>query len=507
MRSGHTKDVADLIDLARIFHRAGPVEGRTIARSVLEGSDGLKPKLYQAVRDNPELSERELAARVFGDVVPDAQKFSRLKSRLKALLLDAIPFLDLEQGNYSGYMSAVYGVARASFVCQILLLLSARDLAASIARKTLPVAIKMEEWSSAMQLLLILRADAMHKRKTKRYQFYADEYLHCERLLAAENMSKVQTEEIQMVFTNHAGPQPKHVERTVEAAARAIVLVETHPSFKLSFSALRLRSIAAQLQEDYDETIKISDEAATLFRRYPQFYTKARQGEFAIHKLVAAIHIRLHSIADEAILECRQCIDHSKNNWFVYREYEFLHLMHTLCFAPAMAVVEEVLVHPRYPGLSKMASERWELFRLYAEYTTGRRVPIRNPGDFSRLLPTFTADKTGHNTGLIVLHVLLLAERGQFADLVDRVDFIRGYRKRFLRGAQHSHASLFFKMTALIELADLDVKRLDKKARSLYLELLRTEREEPIQGEVILPYSWIWNRLRSLLREYHPLLS
>lgn len=495
-----------MIDLVRIFNRGGPVEARTISRSSLERSEGFQARLYQTVRDAPELSEREIAARVFGEATGDARKFTRLKSRLKLLLLDSLPFLNLERGEYSEYLGAVYVVARSSFLAQILLLLSARDLAASIARKALAKAMRIEEWNNAMQLLLVLRADAMHKRKPKLYRFYAEEYLHCERLLAAENLSKVQTEQLQMIFTRHAGPQPEQKEIAAEAASKADTLARSNPSFKLSFSALRLRSIAAQLHDEYAGTIAICNETTLLLDRYPQFHTKARQGEFAIDKLVAAIHIRCKDEAEKAIAECRECIERSKNNWFVYREFEFLHLMHTSRFHEAMAVVDDILSHPRFSSLSKMASERWQLFRLYAEYATGKRVPIRDVGDFVRLLPTFSADKTGLNTSLVILHVLLMAERGQFADLGDRAEFIRGYRKRFLRGSEHSHAAHFFKMLASIELSDMSLKKLDKRSRALYLELMRIEREEPIQGEVILPYTWVWNRLRELLREYHPLV-
>ena len=37
----------------------------------------------------------------------------------------------------------------------------------------------------------------------------------------------------------------------------------------------------------------------------------------------------------------------------------------------------------------------------------------------------------------------------------------------------------------------------------MLVELRRIEREEPIQGEQILPYTWVWNMLMNRLKDYH----
>jgi hypothetical protein len=39
----------------------------------------------------------------------------------------------------------------------------------------------------------------------------------------------------------------------------------------------------------------------------------------------------------------------------------------------------------------------------------------------------------------------------------------------------------------------------------MLVELKRMESEEPIQGEVILPYSHVWSRIMNVLRDYHPI--
>jgi hypothetical protein len=62
----------------------------------------------------------------------------------------------------------------------------------------------------------------------------------------------------------------------------------------------------------------------------------------------------------------------------------------------------------------------------------------------------------------------------------------------------------FFKMLELIETCDLNYIKIVRRSRALLEELKRSEESEPIQGEQILPATWIWNRLMEHLHEYHP---
>jgi hypothetical protein len=179
--------------------------------------------------------------------------------------------------------------------------------------------------------------------------------------------------------------------------------------------------------------------------------------------------------------------------------------MRSLRFRQALELLRGVFKHERYHTQPDPSKEKWELFRLYGEFVNEEQVPIKTPSDFGALVPTLTPDKTGFNTSMIVLHILLLTQRKEFGNLRDRLEFVKGYRKRYLKGPENSQSSYFLRMMNLIETHDLNYKRITRSASKMLVELKRIEEEEVIQGERILPYSWIWNYLMMSLREYHPL--
>ena len=100
---------------------------------------------------------------------------------------------------------------------------------------------------------------------------------------------------------------------------------------------------------------------------------------------------------------------------------------------------------------------------------------------------------------------MLLAERKQFGELRDRIEFVRYYRKEHLKGAENTQMNRFFRMLELIEKHDLNYNMIVKNSHKFIDEIKHSEDTEAIQGEQILPFTWIWNRLMEHLREYRPL--
>jgi hypothetical protein len=424
---------------------------------------------------------------------------------LKLVLVNSLFFLDLGRGGFSSYSVTFFIVNQTVFLAKVLGMLGASTLSASLAKQCLGKAMTIEEWSPAMELLFILRSAASREGNKKTFKIYSEEYTYCQKLLAGQQEAELCIERLQIAFVSSGGEKSEHANDAEIAATRVDRLAVELPSFKLNFLALRLHSYAAQIRMDYRASLELCDRAFSLLDRYPQFSNRARRAEYAIMRLLSSVQIRETAIAEAAIEQCSLYLNDLENNWFTFKECQYLFFMQTMRFTEANMLVKSILSHPRYFTLTVAAREKWELFQLYSLYATDQLVPIEVPSDFSTLIPAFVSDKTGLNTAMILLHILLLVERKQFAELRDRTEFIKGYRKRFLKGTQSSHVAHFFAMLGLIETCDLNYKKISRRSNKLLMELRRMESEEPIQGQSILPYSWIWERLMDRLREYHPL--
>ena len=517
MLERQSKTLRELHELVGIISVTGPEKRKGLSLDVLRRSPRPFAKLYRSLVKDSNLNEsgalKALTVVVSGEssvtrepgLIMDKSRFNRVKSDLKSRLLDTLFLLDLGNAGYSDYSLTLFAVNRTMFLARTLVALGARDLSESLAKSGIAKAMLVEEWSAAMEFLFILRGTASQAGDAKAYQFYMSEYLQCQRLLAAEHEAESRMEQLQLGFARRGGELPSHAAFAENAADRVDELAATYPSFKLSFLAIRLRAAAAQLRMDHRTSLGVCSRAFALLDRYPQFSNPARRAEYAITMLVSAGQLKDTPAAEKAIQECNRYLTSRKNNWFIFKEYEYLYLMRTLRFDEARALIRSIFSHDRFNLQSEAAKEKWGLFRLYAEYVGGDRVPVKTPADVGALIPMFAADKTGFNTSMVLLHVLLLARREQFAEMRDRMEFIKGYRKRHLKGPENTHAAHFFTMLALIDTCDLNYRKIVSRSANLLRELKRMESEESIQGELILPYSYMWQQILEALQAYHHL--
>ncbi len=505
-------------ELVRIVSTVGPSEGSMASLKVIAKSQAPYARLFRVLHEDSNLTEAGALNEIFpikSNSAVDAKlngrsahsisgRYRKVKSRLRIRLLNTLFVLNLSEAKHSEYSQILFTVNRMVFLARVLRVFSSREFSASIAKAGLTKAMMIEEWSSAMEFLSILRSDAARRGAVKAHRLYLAQWDRCQLLLMSEEKAKISIESLQLAFAKTGGENPSHAAEAEKAAEIAYGFAKEFPSFKLSFIALRLRVQATQLRMNYPETLKVCDEAFEILQQYPIFSNHARNSEYALMGLVASVQGRIREGVPRYLALCEEHLDKRKDNWMTLKEFQYIYLMQILAFQAAYRVVQEVLSNPRYGIQTEAVHDRWNLFLLYAELTTGMRVPITKIEDFNVLVHSYTADKAGLNTAMILLHVLLLAERKQFGELRDRIDFIRGYRKRHLKGSENSQMNRLFRMLQLIETCDLHYIKIVRKSRALLDELKKSEETEPIQGEQILPATWIWNRLMEHLREYHP---
>jgi hypothetical protein len=509
MPTAQSKLTGDLRELVRIASATLPKQIVAVSKAQLTRSNKATARLFRALAEFPEHSDAQLMQhlQIEGEGANRIQsKFRMVKSRLKKQLLTSLFSLDLELAGFSSYSLISFEVYRSKFLARVLAMLNARELSVNISRTGLMKAKEVEDWASAMEFLIVLRSASAQEGQSRSFSVYSKEYLYCQKMLAAEQEAITENERLQMIFARSGQERPELVSAIQQTAVNLQETVQKYPSFKLQLLLVRMKLNEAQLSRNYSKAIQTCEEAVELLDQFPRFSNRARRAYYALNQLAASVQMHDQESAEKAIVNCKEYLLEHEDNWFVFKEWEFLHLMHTLRFSEAYTLVLYVFNHKRYTVLTEPAKEKWELFRLYADFVTDHSVEIKASSELSDLAPIYSADKTSFNTNIVLLHLMLIADRMDFAQLRDRAEFLKGYRKRFLRGRENSHAAHFFGMLGMIETCDLDYKKIVSRTSKLRVELLRIEKEDAIQGELILPYSWIWERLMERLQKYHHLL-
>jgi hypothetical protein len=224
------------------------------------------------------------------------------------------------------------------------------------------------------------------------------------------------------------------------------------------------------------------------------------------------LFLRDYELGYASVQKCALLFPKGSNNWFVYMEYYFLLTMHTQHFVEAEGIYKEISTHPRFESQPAHRLEKWRIFELYLKYAllsipaTAAFEEVHRPQlrikTFLRSVPTYTKDKQGFNVAVLVLQILYLLESEEFDGIISRMEALKTYKTRYLRGGSQRQSSLFFKMLLVMESSSFSFKLTKDKAQKYYELLLATKSDSSdiSEGLQILPFEWLWEQILEKLR-------
>jgi hypothetical protein len=283
-------------------------------------------------------------------------------------------------------------------------------------------------------------------------------------------------------------------------------------SVLLATNLYRLSLMYANATLNRVEAITVSDEAANYLRQFPKLVAPARIAEFVSGKLEAYTAMQRFDLAVTAARECAILFGKGTNNWFTFSERQFQLLMLSRKFVEAENLYEEVTQHTRFAALPPYLQERWKIFELYLQFALQtvpeyESLPLRKKFDlqaFLRFIPVASKDKHGMYVAVLIIHILYMLEAGDFGGIIDRMDALRTYRSRYLRGKSNRRSALFFRLLTVMENNSFNYTLTRQKSERIYKQLRSTAIEAPETNEEIqiIPYEWLWERVMTKLKEY-----
>ena len=492
--------LASLRDLARIVKRGIPERAQYLSRASLHDSGDVTSRFFQALAEGGEKSDSDLAKSIFGKSASD-NVYKVHKSQIKQLLLNTLFVLDLDAVGYSEQTKRYRRNNKAAFLAPELLSMGADALAQSIAEAGLREAQEIEAWANAQQFAVILRNIAAYSGHEVERAKYVDEYFRIAEIERAEQQAMTSYEEIICAFTTTGGEKYK----MAEVAGRALPGLEEsyakHPTFGLANSRFLLKAAVFQARQNYHDSLAVCEEyQALLAGRFKAFANADRLSEVAFKRLVCLLQIREYEKARDAAAHCAKLIPQGSNNWFRLREYEFLLEMHAERFEVARQILEETRRHERFELLPEHGRERWRIFEDHIDLAQGSLPEFRTEKELLKHLRIYSSDKSGFNASILILQILLLAERGKTNAISERIDALNKYRARHLKDEGNQQAHIFFDLLTLVGQNMHRIAATLREAEPLIQEF-HAATGPALDGIQILPYNWLWNRLTIAL---HP---
>ena len=223
-----------------------------------------------------------------------------------------------------------------------------------------------------------------------------------------------------------------------------------------------------------------------------------------IYRINSYLHLKEY----DSGFERAEIVDNSAltgtNNWMTYKEYHFLLCMHSKRYEKAEEVIKRVTSHDRYKYSSESRIELWNIFSAFVYLVLKanpkskaklkyRKEPFRL-FKFLNEIPIYEKDKRGLNISILVLQILLLFDKRHAFLIIDRIESINLYSKRYLRKDAFYRSNCFIRMLSERVKHDFDFKLVQEKTETFFNKLKgeRLSYRGTHEDIEIIPYEHLW---------------
>jgi hypothetical protein len=187
-------------------------------------------------------------------------------------------------------------------------------------------------------------------------------------------------------------------------------------------------------------------------------------------------------------------------------------LMRQEKFEEAWTLCKSIMSTKRFNAQTEPYKETWQLFLLYADFFTGRYKPRRRSGEkagdlsrgFAKLFPSFKGDHAGYGMSAIALEILvLLSRKSGRSDIDERIDSLKVFKSRHLKGNVNRQSNLFIELVQLLAANNYKKDIIVKKAAPVLKKMLAIKTIDEFQGQQVMTFEWMWSKLIEYLALYN----
>ena len=503
----------NLIEISKIVTKKRISKIEIFDKSLLNKKDSKFNEFYEGLV-NEKFGTDEEAAKYLYETTPLDDKYRQLKSRFSKRLLNTLFFLDANDPSFSDYHSAYYTCNKNWALVRILLSSGARNSAVKLAAKTLTVAQNYKFSDIVMNCARILMSDSSMRGEEHEYEEYTKLTKDAMKALEAELLAEEMYQRLTIYFATSAAPKVELSEKADQYLEEVKTLCSQYDSYNLHFLMYQVWILSYQIRGDFANTIKICEMAEKYLNDNPPFNQKVKLAQLALNKISCYLQLRDYENGKKNAEKCLELFSEGSNNWFVFLEYYFLLAMHTENYINAAGIFLKVTNHPRFGFTSEERQEKWKIFEAYLNYIFETENLNRdlltsdlNKRKFRLLkflneVPNFTKDKKGYNVAILVIQILYMLEKGDYAGIINRSEALNVYCSRYLRKDDSYRSSCFLKMLLTMEKEDFKYERTRQMAQK-YLDKMH-EGDEASGNKVyeweIIPYETLWNKVLNRLR-------
>jgi len=462
-------------------------------------------QLYEGIAEGRLQTEEDVEGFFFRDSPRRVQYARRLIQKLKSRLFNTLFFIDLNQPRFNDIQQAYYQSHKDYATFKILLghnlVASSISLGEEILQRSQKYGFPYLTMELARNLMIQYGVLRPNEKKARHYQSLMFEQFE---LYQAEIRTEAYFQELAVNFSRSRSSKPEIAKTAAQYAAQVEEYLERFRTYRLVLNGYRVLALRYQIENDYENTIAVSQRALDVIENDPTLNTHTALVIFYFNILQSCIQLRRLEEGERAAQKCLALVPEGSNNWFSVLELHLMLAFHTNKFQKAYEVLRMALQHPGVKKLPEAAREQWVIYKAYVQYLisigkitshTGKdQVQSFRIGKFLNEVPTFSKDKRGVNISIIIIQILFLLLKREFGEVIDRVEALNMYRHRYLKRDETFRSNCFIQMLIQIPGANFNRIATVRRTQKFMDQLKKVPIEAARQGGEIevIPYETLW---------------
>ncbi len=471
-----------------------------------EESSPLK-KLYTIVFKEEILNDEEAMLEVYGK--RNLAAFSRLKDRLKDLLIRSILLQNTTQDSSDSRVSETINGYRYALVERLLITRKSDYLAIEIAEKAIVRSMKFHATENVLVHARILIGHygkvEYNKYKLTKYLDIQEKYLaiYAWELKAENYYHDLLRSEYQSLATASPETRNKAISYVNDLDA-----AQNIRSYFFSFYRFRVKATYYEYSKDFVSMLELTKDALKEFST-PDY--KSGPALFSINLRRIYALIQTGSFA-EAITIGNAELDKvpvGSQPWYLMAHYVLKAQLYQSQYVEAAHFIKVIVENSKFQKLGESYKELFNTTLGYIHLIVESGF-VENPDKVRKLLPefklakflnatpVFSKDKRGINVSILLMHIAFLLQRKDYNGIIDRIDSLNQYVYRYLRKDDSFRSNCMIKMVIQMTKADFHPKRTERYTNELYKllnQIKLTGSGENIETEFI-PFELLWSIMK-----------
>ena len=461
---------------------------------------GRVKELYCFLRIHKGLTE-EKAAELFFNNPGQKTYFNNIKNKLKGHLIRQFmanpplwanttqkELLDTSFKNFAIY--------------KIFLVSGKRAAAIDLATKLLPKVRQLELHTMAYEVATDLENHYatmdVSPGNTLKYVKIATDHLE---IIKAEKLVRKYYSKLCVLYNTRNSFTSKMIEGFKEAMTHTYPLVQLN-SPRLNRFIYNIVVMAHDVLCDHAAVLQYCDEALGAI---PSDYHNSHAYRFSFlqKKIPALVALGSLEKAKTTIKDAFLLAPVGHNNWHLALLQRITVCLHTGDFQEAYDLYK---AHGKYECDAVVIQEHWNIVKGYLSFLIGAGYIESyteerfNLGKFLNEVPIHSRDKSGSNINILVIQILTNMQRGHFGRIIDRVESLNAYARKYTLHPEIARANIFINMIVKMSSTKFHLEATKRKTKKLLERLNQT----PIKlGQnltvEIVPFSFLWDEILYML--------